>query len=66
MSAVHVPFGETPIGFGATLDGNMLEILVSPKGTWTALITSPAGLGCMVAVGQNWEQQAAPIEGKDA
>jgi hypothetical protein len=28
---------------------------VSPKGTWTILVTGTDGKACIVAAGQNWE-----------
>ena len=33
----------------------LLELFANPKsGTWTALITGPAGLSCMAAAGIGW------------
>ena len=48
---------EKPSALGLSADGGVLEILVSPEGGWTILVTYPKrSLGtCVVAVGQAWE-----------
>ncbi len=40
---------------GVASNGMLLETFVSPKGTWTALITYPNGTSCVVAAGENWQ-----------
>lgn len=40
-----------------TKQGGLLEIFVSAKGTWSILVSSPSGKACLVAVGENWQQQ---------
>jgi hypothetical protein len=40
---------------GVTDSGQLLEVLVGPKGTWTMLVTQPHGPSCVVATGQSWE-----------
>ena len=34
---------------------NLLEIYTSKAGTWTILMTSPAGRTCIIAAGNSWE-----------
>src|SRR5262245_13678486 len=41
---------------GLDANGNLLEIFASPQGTWTALVTNPRGVACIVAAGEAWEQ----------
>ena len=41
----------------------LMEIFVSKKGTWTVVITNPAGLSCVVAVGDSWEEAPKVAEG---
>ena len=48
-------FEEAPTAFGVVDSGSILEVLVSPTGSWSILVTSPAGLTCMIASGQSWE-----------
>lgn len=55
LEQLQEDFDESPHAIGLGLDGNIIEILVSPAGTWTILSTSPRGLTCIVAGGTNWE-----------
>ena len=48
-------FSEHPIAMGLTSSGAVIEVLTSPSGTWTFLVTEPSGLTCMVASGESWE-----------
>ncbi len=45
---------------GVTDSGQLLEVLVSRKGTWTMLVTQPHGPSCIVATGQGWELMRQP------
>ena len=35
-------------------DGRLLEIFVSEKGSWTAIISDPNGQSCVASAGQEW------------
>ena len=47
-------FAEQPVGIGVTQQGGLLEILASSSGSWTAIISSPTGVSCIVATGEGW------------
>ncbi len=48
-------FDERAIGRGLSDDGQaMVELYVSDGGSWTVVVTSTAGVSCLVASGQNW------------
>ena len=47
--------GETPQAIGITGDGKLIEVLVSPTGGWSLLMTHPRGPTCVIAVGESWE-----------
>ncbi len=46
---------EIPSAMGVTASGRVIEVLTSPDGTWTIIMTHPNGVTCMVAAGQAWE-----------
>ena len=46
---------ETPQALGLSGDGGMIEVLVSPEGGWTMLITYPRRPTCVVATGEAWQ-----------
>ena len=50
-------FKETPEANGVTPDGMLLEVFVSEARSWTILITSPKGISCLAASGENWERE---------
>ncbi len=52
-------YGETPRAIGLSQDGGLLEILVSPAGGWTILVTYPNKPSCVVATGESWESRIA-------
>lgn len=48
-------YSESPVAVGATNTGGAFEVLASPAGTWTVLITHPAGVSCVMVAGDGWE-----------
>lgn len=48
-------YSEQIVALGITAGGSVLEVLTSPEGTWTMLVTNPRGLTCMFASGESWE-----------
>jgi hypothetical protein len=51
-------FGEKPVAIALTDFGALLEVLVSPQGSWTIILTRAGGPSCVVATGQNWQTLA--------
>ncbi|MGQ0663010.1 MAG: hypothetical protein ACT4P2_05385 [Pseudomonadota bacterium] len=48
-------FKEVPVSVGLTEGGTLLEVLASPTGTWTMLLSFPSGQACVVETGEAWE-----------
>lgn len=46
---------ETPQAIGLSADGKVIEILVSPSGSWSILVNHPNRQSCVVAIGENWQ-----------
>ena len=46
---------EKPQALGLGTDGGVIEVLVSPEGGWTMLVTYPERPTCVVAMGEAWE-----------
>ncbi|MEQ9607573.1 MAG: hypothetical protein RLN99_07890, partial [Kiloniellaceae bacterium] len=53
-------YDEEPVSIGVTATGSLLEVLASPEGTWTIIITIPNGPTCLVSSGDGWHN--APIQ----
>lgn len=61
-------YAETTVGRGADTNGLTVELFASPAGTWTLLVTTPDGIGCVIAVGEDWRGVAPlpPAKGRAA
>ncbi len=46
---------EQPIAVGTADHGTRLEVLASPSGTWTLLVTLPNGIACLLNAGTDWQ-----------
>src|SRR5688572_5647398 len=41
----------------------VMEIFMSPQGTWTMLITDTSGLSCIAAAGEEWQDVPVAVAG---
>lgn len=48
-------YGEVPRAMGLGRDGGVIEVLVSPDGGFTMIITYPGRPTCVIAAGEAWE-----------
>ena len=48
---------------GVISEKAMMEVYISPKGTWTMLVTDEAGMSCVLAVGEAWDEMPIPLVG---
>ena len=44
----------------------VMEIYMSPQGTWTVLVTDIAGTACIIATGQDWQEVPIEMVGLDS
>jgi hypothetical protein len=51
---------ERPVAAGLSANGAMIELFLSAAGTWTLLLTLPAGAACVVASGEAWHERPPP------
>jgi hypothetical protein len=56
MATLAKNYAERPVAIALTSDGAVIEVLTSPVGTWSILVTAPGGPTCLVAGGENWQQ----------
>lgn len=55
LSALDGNFSEKPVSLGLSLDGRVVEVLKSPGGTWTIIMTAPNGVSCLLIAGKYWQ-----------
>jgi len=56
-------YEEGPRAIGLSDAGTIVEVLVSPSGSWTILVNHPNSVTCLVAAGQYWESLPAVAKG---
>lgn len=55
-------YHEEPVAMGLATNGSLVEILASTAGdSFTIVYTTPEGLTCMMAAGNNWEILPPPL-----
>ena len=64
LSLLTKKFSERPVAIGTVNQDRYMQLFVSPKGTWTVLMTEADGNACILAAGENWESlpQLAEME----
>jgi hypothetical protein len=55
MNELKQSFDEQPSGRGIAGDGTVLELLTSPSGSWTLIVSLPNGHSCFATAGEAWE-----------
>lgn len=64
VAALARDYGETPRVRAREARGAIVEIFVSPAGTWTLLATRPDGaISCVVGAGTDWSDKPAAAPG---
>ena len=43
-----------------TTGGGIVEVFVSPEGSWTLVVAQPNSMSCLIAAGQDWETLPQP------
>lgn len=61
LETLEKKYAETPRALGLSQDGGLLEVLVSPNGGWTILLTYPKRPTCVIATGAGWEDSLLQI-----
>ncbi len=61
LERLEQEFSETPQALGLSEDGALIEVMVSPSGGWTILVTYPKRPSCVVATGKGWESLLVPV-----
>lgn len=56
VDTLGTQYKESPRAIGLVSHEAVLEIFVSETGTWTVVVTDPAGVSCVLAAGQSWEE----------
>ena len=59
-------FKESRHVMGVVNANAVMEIFMSPQGTWTILVTNTGGLSCITAAGDEWQEVPVTVAGLDS
>jgi hypothetical protein len=59
-------FKETRRVMGVVNSTAVMEIFMSPQGTWTMVITDTRGISCITASGEEWQDVPVAVAGLDS
>jgi hypothetical protein len=59
-------FRETRRVMGVVNSTAVMEIFMSPQGTWTMVITDTSGISCITASGEEWQEVPGAVAGLDS
>jgi hypothetical protein len=54
-------FGERPVSVAVTVTGDLLELLTSPQGSWSIIVTKAGGPTCLMSAGEGWRGAPAQV-----
>jgi hypothetical protein len=60
VSRLEAKFQERQSAIGMTNGGSLVELFVSPDGSWTFVHTRTNGLTCLLHAGEDWEEIEQP------
>ncbi len=61
LESLSKNYDEAPVSMGVTNTGSLVEVLASPTGSWTILVTMPGGPTCMVSSGDGWRDSPVQV-----
>lgn len=61
LESLSKNYDEAPVSMGVTNSGSLIEILTSPAGSWTILVTVPGGPTCLVSSGDGWRDSPVQV-----
>lgn len=64
MQTLNHKFAEKTVSMGLANNGTVVEVLSSPDGSWTIVMTAPNGVTCMLAAGDHWQELPAQVAGQ--
>jgi uncharacterized protein YfiM (DUF2279 family) len=66
VKALTTKYTESRRAMGVVSAKAVMEIFMSPKGTWTILVTGTNGTSCITASGEEWQDVAVEVAGLDS
>ena len=55
LAGLEKTYKEEPVAIGLASNGGVIEVIVSPSGSFTIILTRTNGISCVMAAGEAWE-----------
>jgi hypothetical protein len=56
VKVLNAKYQESQRALGLINEKAMMEVYISPAGTWTMVVTNEAGIACVLAAGEAWDE----------
>jgi hypothetical protein len=56
VKVLNAKYQENQRALGLINEKAMMELYISPRGTWTMVVTNDAGISCVLAAGEAWDE----------
>ncbi len=67
VAKLEKTYSEAPVSTGLSIglasNGSVIEVLASPSGSFTIILTQPNGFSCVMAAGENWQNLPKRLAG---
>ena len=62
VKVLNAKYQENQRALGLINEKAMMEVYISSRGTWTMLVTNEAGVTCVLAAGDNWDEMPLKVQ----
>ena len=63
VQVLAAKYQENRHALGLINEKAVMEVYISPQGTWTMVVTNEAGMSCIMAAGESWNEKPTQIAG---
>jgi hypothetical protein len=56
VKVLNAKYQESQRALGLINEKAMMEVYISSRGTWTMVVTNDAGISCVLAAGEAWDE----------
>ena len=66
VKVLSAKYQESQRALGLINEKAMVEVYISSRGTWTMVVTDEAGISCVLAAGEAWDEQPLKVLGESS
>lgn len=66
VKVLNAKYQENQRALGLINEKAMMEVFISSAGTWTMVVTNEAGLSCVLAAGEAWDEKPVKVLGQSS